>query len=295
MSPLHTRRSVVAKAALVPLALALPATAAPSAPAASRRPRTAAAFADLERRFDARVGLHAIDTATGRTVSHRTGERFAFCSTSKALASALLLRDADLDHVVRYTAADLVTYSPITEQHVDTGMTIRALCDAALRYSDNTAHNLVLGQLGGPAGFTRGLRRRLGDRVTRSDRFEPALNSAVPGEVLDTTTPEAIATSLGRCVLGRVLPCDRRAILRDLMLRNTTGDGQIRGGVPSTWEVADKTGSGSYASSNDIAVLWPPRRRPIVLAVLTSRPRVDDVRDIALIAEATEVAVGALR
>ena len=37
----------------------------------------------------------------------------------------------------------------------------------------------------------------------------------------------------------------------------------------------DKTGGGDYGTRNDIAVIWPPQRGPIVLAILTSRPNRD--------------------
>jgi beta-lactamase class A len=279
--------------AAVPLLAAAWATA-PNGRRGDGRPRIEARYREIEASFDARVGVYAIDTATGRAVAYRSDERFAFCSTHKALSSAVLLRTAQLDRVLKYGPDDLVDYSPITEQHVDTGMTVLEVCDAALRYSDNTAANLIFRELGGPRGLTREL-RRLGDLTTRSDRSETALNSAVPGEVFDTTTPRAIAMDLGRFVIGKALPCDRRRILRNLMLRNTTGAGQIRAGVPSTWRVADKTGSGGYGTANDIGVLWPPHRKPIVIAVMSTRSGPDDIADKTVIARATAVAVDALR
>lgn len=297
MSERLSRRSALARAAAVPLAASVLPLANAGAATAGRtaaRP-TRVAFADLERTFDARLGVFALDTATGRTVRHRAGERFAFCSTSKALTCGLLLRDApDLGKVLTYTQAQVVANSPITSKHVDTGMSLRDLCDAALRYSDNTAQNLVMRELGGPAAIQRDLRRP-GDRMTHVDRYEVELNTAIPGDVRDTTTPNQIAIDLGRLFLGRVLPRGRRAILRDLMRRNTTGGALIRAGVPSTWTVADKTGGGEYGTRNDIAVLRPPRREPIVLAVLSTRPGPDDAYDDALVERATEVVVGRLR
>jgi beta-lactamase class A len=86
---------------------------------------------------------------------------------------------AHLDRRVRYRAADVVPFSPITEPHVNDGLTIGELCDAAIRYSDNTAGNLLLDDLGGSGEITT-FARSLGDRVTRLDRREPELNSAVP-------------------------------------------------------------------------------------------------------------------
>jgi beta-lactamase class A len=256
------------------------------------------AFARLEREHVARLGVIATDTGTGRTVSYRAGERFAFASTTKALTAGLLLQrasDRDLRRVVRYRPSDLLEYAPVTRRHVGTGMTLRGLAIASLQQSDNTAANLVMRELGGPRGVERGL-RALGDRTTEVERTEPTLNTAIPGERRDTTTPRAIARDLRAFVLGSALTPPRRALLARWMVGNTTGDKYVRAGVPAGWVVADKTGSAAYGTRNDIAVVWPTQGRPIVIAVLSDRRR-DPTRasDDALIARATRAAVRALR
>lgn len=254
-------------------------------------------FARLEADFDARLGVYAVDTGTGRTVTHRADERFAYASTFKALAAAAVLdatTTAELDQVVRYTKADLVAYSPITEPHAGKGMTLRELCDAAVRYSDNTAGNLLLKRLGGPAGFARAL-RDLGDRVTNPVRIETDLNEARPGDERDTSTPRALATDLRAYVLGDALSAEDRTLLSGWLRANTTGDELIRAGVPAGWQVGDKTGSGGYGTRNDIAVLWPPDGAPVVLAILTTRDEKDAEYDERLIVEATKATVEALR
>ncbi|MET7371091.1 class A beta-lactamase [Micromonospora arida] len=248
-------------------------------------------FRQLEERFDARLGVYAIDTGTGRTVQYQADERFAYASTFKALAAAEVLdetTDAELDRLVRYSADDLVTYSPITEQHVAEGMTLRAIADAALRYSDNTAANLMLRHLGGPQRFEKEL-RKIGDKVTDPARYEPELNEGRPGDRRDTSTPRAMATSLRAYTVGDALEPSDRDILNGWLRGNTTGGALIRAGVPDGWVVGDKTGSGGYGTRNDIAVIWPPNRAPIVLAVLSSRAEKDADYDDALIAEATKV------
>ncbi|WP_320065918.1 class A beta-lactamase [Micromonospora sp. RTGN7] len=272
---------------------------APASPTAGAAPAPSAQpeFARLEADFDARLGVYAVDTGTGRTVAHRADERFAYASTFKALAVAAVLAattPAELDQVVRYTRADLVTYSPITERHAGKGMPLRDLAEAAVRYSDNTAGNLLLARLGGPAGFARAL-RGLGDRVTNPVRNEPSLNEAAPGDERDTSTPRALATDLRAYVLGDALAADDRALLIGWLRTNTTGDGLVRAGVPAGWQVGDKTGSGGYGTRNDIAVVWPPGGAPIVLAILSSRDEADAEYDEKLIARATEATVDALR
>ncbi len=247
---------------------------------------------ELERRFEARLGVYASDTGTGRELAYRADERFAMCSVFKALAAAAVLDRAPrghLDERVHYRESDLAAFSPIAEQHVGDGMTIRELCDAAVRYSDNTAGNLLLADLGGPAEITA-FARSLGDDVTRLDRTEPELNSAIPGDERDTTTPRAIAGSVRTLVLGdRLDPADR-ALFTEWLVGNTTGDERIRAGVPAGWRVGDKTGTGSYATANDVAVVWPPGAAPIALAIMTSRANEDAEVDNALIADAAAVA-----
>lgn len=264
-------------------------------PSASTPPRTDRAFAELERKFDARLGVYAVDTGDGRTITHRPDERFAYASTCKALlAGAVLAKNSlpQLERRVRYAREDLVSHSPIAEQHVRTGMTLRELCDATVRYSDNAAANLLFRRLGGPRGLQDAL-RGLGDRVTRCDRYEVALSEGIPGDLRDTSTPRALATDLRAYALGSALPAEKRAVLIDWLQRNTTGDHTIRAGTPRGWQVGDKTGSGGYGTRNDIAIVWPPGAAPIALAVLSRRDTEDAERDDALIAGAARVALGA--
>ena len=280
-----------------------PASAAASAPGAAAPatdpatdPATARAFASLERRYDARLGITAVDTGSGRTLVHRAGERCAFASTVKVFIAAAVLdgsSDADLATVVHYDRGDLLEYAPVTSEHVDTGMTVRELIDAALRSSDNTAANLLVERLGGPDAVERWL-RGIGDRTTSVDRVEPDLNQATPGDRRDTTTPERFAADLRAVLLGDVLDAADRRVLRDAMLGNTTGDATIRAGVDPSWRVADKTGTASYGVRNDIAVVTPPGRAPIVLVVMTSRADAAAEPSDALVAAATRAAVAGL-
>jgi beta-lactamase class A len=296
------RRALLGAAALLPLAGCASPQPAPPRPTrtTTSAPRVItdnAPLAELERRFDARLGVYAVDTGSGVAVTHRADERFAFCSTFKGLAAAGVLHGnpmSHLDTLVRYSSADLLPNARITPQHVATGMTIRDLCDAALRYSDGTAGNLLLRDLGGPAALTSYL-RGLGDTVSRMDRTEPDITTAVPGDPRDTTTPRAFGTDYRRVVLDDALPADKRAFIVDLLTRNKTGDKRVRAGVPAGWRVADKTGTGDYATINDFAVVWPPRSAPLLIAVMSSRSTVDAEYDEAIIAEAARYVVTTLR
>ncbi|GAB3271048.1 class A beta-lactamase [Kineosporia babensis] len=253
-------------------------------------------FRALEKSYDATLGIYAVDTGTGETVKYHADRRFAYASTIKALQAGVLFKqrtDRQLEKVVHYDESDLLAHAPITKEHVNTGMTLRALADASVRYSDNTAANLLFHELGGPKKVDQAL-ERMGDRTTQMNRIEPELNEATPGDRRDTSTPRALASDLRKLVLGDVLDHRDRAALTDLLKRNTTGDKLIRAGVPAGWEVGDKTGSGGYGTRNDIAVIWPPKSAPIVLAVLSNRDEEDASYDDQLIADAAEVVIGQL-
>ncbi len=271
-------------------------TPATPTPASTTSAATTRALDALERRDDARLGLVAIDTGSGATVTHRAGERFAFASAAKVFIAATVLDDArsgDLDAVVPIEQRDLLSYAPVTSQHVGSGMTVRALLDAMLRSSDNTAANLLVARVGGPSVVQQWL-RGIGDQVTQVVRVEPDLNEAAPGDERDTTTPAQFAADLRTVLLGDALRPEDRKLLVDTMAGTTTGAATIRAGVPTGWSVADKTGTGSYGVRNDVGIVTPPGRAPIVLVVMTSRSRADAKPVDALVAAATKVTVAAL-
>nr|WP_245542497.1 class A beta-lactamase [Siminovitchia fordii] len=254
-------------------------------------------FTQLENEFDARIGVYAIDTGSNQTIEYRPEERFAFASTYKALAAAILLQQnslEELQEVITYTEDDLVTYSPITEKHVDTGMTLLELSEAAVRFSDNTAGNLLYEALGGPKGFEQAL-REIGDNVTKADRFEPDLNNFTPEDTRDTSTPRALATSLQAFAVSDLLTDDKQELFTDWLKGNATGDTLIRAGAPEGWEVGDKSGAGGYGTRNDVAIVWPPNREPIVIAILSRHNTEDAEYDDTLISQAAEIALNAIK
>jgi beta-lactamase class A len=296
-----SRRALLMAAALLPLAgCDTPdRSASGSSPAPSRRSASspeASQFAALEREYDARLGVYALATGTGVTMTYRADERFAFCSTFKALAAAAVLHQNPLSHLdkrVTYTKADVNSVSPVTRDHIATGMTIRQLCDAAIRYSDGTAGNLLMRDIGGPPQLTAYL-RGLEDTVSRMDSYEPELNRVPPQSPRDTTTARAIAADYQRLVLGDALTADKRALLKDWLERTTTGAGRVRAGLTEGWKVADKTGTGDYGRANDVAIVWPPHTAPLVLAIMSDRSGYDTPPEDSLIAETTKQIVSAL-
>jgi beta-lactamase class A len=229
-------------------------------------------FGAIEARVGGRLGVAALDVKSGQRLGYRADERFPMCSTFKAMAVAAVLKrvDAGAEHLgrfVRYTKADMQPYGPTTSLHVsEGGMTLEALLEAAIKYSDNTAANLILKALGGPSSWTTFV-RSLGDATSRLDRNEPGLNTSIPGDPRDTTTPAAMVADLNATLIGNALSQASRYKLADWMVECATGTNRLRAGLPGggAWRIGDKTGTGDHASTNDIAAAWTPTG-PIVIA-----------------------------
>lgn len=233
------------------------------------------AFARLEQKVGGRVGVMAIDTGTGAGIWYRADERFAMCSTFKWVLAACVLEGVDrgeigLGEALAYTEEDLLEYAPVARAHLAEGaLSVEALCSAAVSISDNTAANLLLARIGGPEALTAFLRRR-GDEVTRLDRIEPDLNSNIPGDPRDTTTPRAMAKTMRTMLVGDVLGDESLARLHQWLKDTKTGLARLRAGLPPDWVVGDKTGTGINGAANDVAIVWPPGRRPILIAAYLS-------------------------
>jgi beta-lactamase class A len=254
-------------------------------------------LARIEASVGGRVGVLALDTASGRTLAHRADERFAMCSTFKwTLAAAAFARvdrgEGTLEERIPFGAADLMEVAPVAREHVGEGaMTVETLARAAVTVSDNTAANLLLAWIGGPGALTAFF-RQLGDTVTRLDRNEPSLNSNDPGDVRDTTSPRAMVGLMKAVLLDGALKTASRERLLALLRACETGKRRLRAGLPADWVVGDKTGTGNFAF-NDVAIATPPGRAPILMAVYMSDPGGPDDEDGAR-HEAGDVAIARL-
>lgn len=252
-------------------------------------------LAALERRHGGRLGVAMLDTGSGTQVAYRGHERFLMCSTFKLLAVAALLARVDagkerLDRRIVFGADAVLAYAPITRAHVGAaGMRVDELCRAAITLSDNTAANLLLASMGGPGAVTA-FARRLGDPVTRLDRTEPTLNDGSPGDPRDTTTPLAMLATLRMVLLGDTLSAGSRARLLAWLRACATGADKLRAGVPAGWAVGDKTGSGSHGETNDIGILFPPHRKPVLVAAYYAGPAADAATRNGVLAEVGRLA-----
>lgn len=265
-------------------------------PAQENKPDSAQKkLAELETTSGGRLGIYAINTANNTYIKYRPEELFPFCSTAKVMVVSAILKRSEknpslLQEKITYTQNDVdkSEYAPITKQHVDSGMSVIELCQAALDYSDNTAMNLLLKVVGGTKAVTS-YARSIHDNKFRLDRWEPDLNTAIPGDTRDTTTPAMMAASLQRLTLGNLLASPQREQLQVWMKNNTTGNTKIRAGVPQGWIVGDKTGNGQYGTTNDIGIIWPPKCPPIVIAIYLTQNKKDAVKREDIIASATRI------
>ncbi|HZS80615.1 MAG TPA: class A beta-lactamase [Herbaspirillum sp.] len=253
----------------------------------------------LEASVDGRLGVEILDTGSGRHWGYRADERFPMCSTFKFLAASAVLQRVDagaeqLDRRIVYDADMLVPYSPTTGKHVGgDGLSLAQICEAAMTLSDNTAANLILRNLGGLTPLNDFI-KSLGDDLTRVDRFEPELNTALPGDARDTTTPAAMTGNLQKILLGNALSAASRQQITAWMAANKTGDRRVRAGMPPGWKVGDKTGSGAYGTTNTIAIIWPPQGKPLLTSVYLTETRAPEDQRNAVLADIGRLIVDGL-
>lgn len=291
------RRSFLWTAGLVAAAARLP--AAPRKIPVWPGEDFARAVRDCERRSGGRLGVAVRDTGTGAAFAWKGDERFPMCSTFKLPLAAATLRRVELgqerlERRVPVSRQDLVDYAPFTEKRVGRDASVAELCEAAVTLSDNAAANLLLAPLGGPAGFTRYL-RALGDPASRLDRPETALGECTPGDPRDTTTPNAMLGVVQRILLGKALSPASRARLTGWVVANTTGDHKLRAGLPAGWRVGDKTGGGDHGTSNDVAIVWPAARQPILIAVYLTESALNAAGRDAVIADVGRALAASLK
>lgn len=256
-------------------------------------------FSELESTSGGRLGVAALDTGNHTWLEFHGTERFPTASTFKVMLVGAILKESMthpglMSQMLTYQKSDLAgEWNPVTEKHLAGGMSIAELCSAAVSQSDNTAANLLMKELGGPKAV-RAFARSIGDNEFRLDRWEPYLNTAIPGDLRDTTTPEAMAKSLNKLALGTVLGRPQRQQLQAWLKATNTGNARIRAGVPRGWIVGDKTGTGDYGTTNDIGILWPPHCAPIVLAIYYTQDQKNAEPHNQVIAEATRLALSQL-
>lgn len=246
----------------------------------------------LEKSFDGKIGVYAIDTNNNQIIAYRANEHFPVQSTLKLIAVSALLNKSNgdknlLQEKIHYTKNDLIFWHPITGKYVNSGMTLEALAAAAIIYSDNPAVNLIMKKLGGPQVVTN-FAHTIGNPSFNLEHYEGNLNSN-PNIMQDDSTPKDMAISVQKLTLGNVLTPSERALLISWMRDDAVAYKRIRAGVPMGWVVADKTGSGNYGIANDIGIVWSPACKPIVLAICTAQNKKDAKSRDDIVASTTSI------
>lgn len=232
-------------------------------------------LAALRTQLGGRLGVHALNVATGKRLGLDDDGRYAMASTFKLLLAAAVLHRIDRgelspDQRLPISAGDLVPHAPVTTAQLPQGfMTVDALCAAIMLVSDNAAANVLLRLIGGPAELTRFVRMQQ-DQVTRLDRVEPELNTNTPNDPRDTTSPRAMVNTMSHVLIGDSLRPPSRERLIGWLTASETGHKRIRSGLPASWKVGDKTGTGANGAVNDVAIATPPGRAPVLIAVYMS-------------------------
>lgn len=247
----------------------------------------------LEASFDGKIGVYALDTNTAQIIEHRSNERFPIQSTMKMIGVAALLKQSQnniglLQEKIHYTKADLIdSWKPVTKHHLDDGMTLEDLAEAAVTYSDNAAINIIMKKFGGPK-FSTDFAHSIGNNSYNVTHYDGYMNSDQKS-LLDSSTPKDMALSVQKLLLGDALAKTQQQQLLTWMRNTVTSYKAMRSGVPMGFVVADKTGSGDYGVRNDIGIIWIPSCKPIVLAIYTAGSKKDAKRRDDIIAATTSL------
>lgn len=248
----------------------------------------------LENQFGGKIGLYALDTANNKKIEFHAHERFPMYCTAKMMGVSAILKKSMSDKQllqqnITYNKKDLIEWSPITKKHVNNGMSVFQLCKATITVSDNTAMNLLLKIIGGPNALNS-YARSIGNNKFNLKSWWPNDARWQWNEVRDTATPAAMGQSVQKIVLGNVLASPQRNMLVTWLKDDKYANERIRAGVPKNWIVADKTGTGFYdGGMGDVGVVWPPKCKPVVLAIYFVKNQKNAPKQQEIFALATQI------
>ncbi len=235
-----------------------------------------AAIASAER---GRIGVAAIDLATGRNIAVLGDQAFPLASTSKIAIAATFLQGVD-DGRYRLTdqypllvpVASAKLSSAVAPVRAGQIVSALGLIELSLTRSDNPATDALLAAVGGPQAVNRWLRTaglnglRIDRDIATLVRDDGLINPATSVDLRDSTTPQAMVRLLSGLHRGDWLSDSSRAVLLGAMERCLTGKRRIRGMLPEGARVAHKTGTLSNTAS-DVGFITTPDGRTIALAI----------------------------
>ncbi|TIX49448.1 serine hydrolase [Alteraurantiacibacter aquimixticola] len=226
-----------------------------------------------------RIGVAAIDLATGQQISILGDQPFPMASTSKIAIAATYLEMVDKGQLSLTSEFPLLL--PVRSQRFSTAvapvrngeyMPAHQLIDLMITRSSNPATDALIAAVGGVdkvndwarrAGIDNfNLTRDIATLVRDDGEFDPAVHI----DLRDSSTPAAMVELLSGIYQGRWLSAESRAVIIDAMERCRTGTRRIPALMPDNVTVAHKTGSLNNTSS-DIGILTGPDGRSIALAI----------------------------
>lgn len=257
-------------------------------------------LSELEASSKGRIGVYAINMGNNIKLGYRANKHFPTGCTSKVIGVATILSksmndSALLSQKINYSKKDLTNWSPITEKYLSSGMTVEQLCSASISYSDNTAMNLLVKQMGGLEQMNL-FARSIGNNSFRQDNDWPKeAYSGGKNNLRDTSTPKDMAKNLQKLAFTKVLDKPQREMLISWLKANTTGKHRIKAGIPKGWIVADKTGTGgAYGTTNDIGIIFPPRCPPIIMAIYYTNDELNAINREDIIVSITHLLINEL-
>ena len=235
-----------------------------------------ASIASAER---GRIGVAAMDLASGRSIAVMGDQPFPLASTGKVAIVATFLDGVDQGRFHLYDTYPLMLPVPsrkfsssVAPVRPGPSYSAQELIELALTRSDNRATDALLAAIGGPQAVDRWLHRvgigemRLDRDIATLVRDDGAVNPATTIDVRDSTTPQAMVRLLSGLYEGQWLTPASRDVLLGAMSRCQTGLHRMRAAIPDEALVGHKTGTLANTSS-DVGMIRTPDGHTIAVAI----------------------------
>lgn len=226
-----------------------------------------------------RIGVAAVDLSTGQAISILGDQRFPMASTSKIAIAATFMEGVERGRWSLTSEFALLVpirsakYSSL-KAPVRRGNYLPAseLLEIMITRSSNSATDALLNVVGGPDAVNAWMRRNgmsefqlsrdIATLVRDDGEFDPVAHI----DERDSASPKAMVQLLSGLYQGRFLSASSRSVIIGAMERCRTGKRRIPALLPSTANVAHKTGSLNNTSS-DIGTFMTPDGRTIAVAI----------------------------
>jgi beta-lactamase class A len=204
-----------------------------------------------------------------------------------------------LDQQIRFLPRDRIlphTYSPLQDKYPDANVDVplRELLRLAASLSDNTAADIVMRVIGGPA-VVDAYMKSLGIDGFHIEDDEHGLAQSVSTQYRNWFEPAGAVQFLQRIVSNSPLTREHTQLLLDWLKDSPTGPHRIKGELPAGTIVMHKTGlsgsaNGLTYATNDIGLITLPDGRRLAIVVFVTNSKADDATRDAVIARIAKAA-----